>query len=772
MNGLETGATTSASQRPRKGSTASGGAAVQRGRVVLKTTPVKKAKLKRTSVPLDKALTVAKEYIVSLHEKMQPTLREVTTLAIRNYGTAMSKTKRYMLLNKESDFVPKGANFKYKLKALPEVQKSMEYKALDAQTSQLLLQVAKELGVLQLQALNLERKALVARARVAFCNVLFETSSYFTAEVNASEKHIHSNVVEFFVANRAEIRAHLKLFSIKSLLETYKELFNLPSLPRSLVDPLFIETIFGENPPVNNPPSQRSPATTVEIIDTTDAVPPPTPPALPVETLGVVATHTVTEVTNSVSGTTVSTITDNTRAAVETTNNETTTAIGVATMAIRNTVETAITNTPTIQQENATIAGIADASAPAPTNQESNVQPTAHIPDGNTTIANDTAPNSGTPAVAPATVPPHRFRRRANPYSNGGANSGKHKIHRKTLAGLKKNRKNDFIPGNEVTVNETPVPSPTRQTPIEQTPIEFSQTTPTSTRRLIEMTIEAEKQFFSNRERRTTHINETPLTQPPADDDAIEQSSPSRSRCVLFPPAPQEVAEITQVESPEPNTMATNATHTPIVEYVIENSALREISDTTPATRTPPAVSFNLSLPANEFEVVSKISAFVNNSIFKAVLAYSACVAELAKDARIGNVGHKKTASKIDAALSLINSETAADRPIVNALIDQRVANVKKEHSNLLRQISAMKKTLEQLTGAPLVSNQRKRKKQRQDVKDAEESDDVVARPEKRRKNNPSSNPKHPQKRQQPPQHQKQPNHNRQESKNQPMGGM
>jgi len=105
-------------------------------------------------------------------------------------------------------------------------------------------------------------------------------------------------------------------------------------------------------------------------------------------------------------------------------------------------------------------------------------------------------------------------------------------------------------------------------------------------------------------------------------------------------------------------------------------------------------------------------------------------------------------ASKVNAALALVDSEPATDRPIVNALIDQRVANVKREHTNLLRQISAMQKQLEQLTGTQIVPKKTRRNKRKKETLDTQDDTESTHRHNKRPKpNQPHNiNPVHPNK--------------------------
>ena len=55
--------------------------------------------------------------------------------------------------------------------------------------------------------------------------------------------------MEYLVEHGDDIITNLKLIDAKTILTSNKEVFHLPHLPHSIVDPLFVETIFGSDPP-------------------------------------------------------------------------------------------------------------------------------------------------------------------------------------------------------------------------------------------------------------------------------------------------------------------------------------------------------------------------------------------------------------------------------------------------------------------------------------------------------------------------------------------
>ena len=87
----------------------------------------------------------------------------------------------------------------------------MEFTALAAQAAQIMHRAKVDLGVVQKQAIELEKTALVIRAVKAFCRIICLGTCFFSAKVNAPIARTHAIVIEFLVANKLELKENLSL---------------------------------------------------------------------------------------------------------------------------------------------------------------------------------------------------------------------------------------------------------------------------------------------------------------------------------------------------------------------------------------------------------------------------------------------------------------------------------------------------------------------------------------------------------------------------------
>ena len=159
---------------------------------------------------------MAKDHVASLHKSSQKILNQKVSLFLRNYTTAVSKNNTFLRLKQDSEFVPSGADFKYQLKALPEVHKSTEFQALEAQSSQILHDACIALGKLQLAALDLERKALEKRALKSFCSALYEVCLHFTTEALARTNRVHRMILNILRNMRMISKLHSSSLNSKT----------------------------------------------------------------------------------------------------------------------------------------------------------------------------------------------------------------------------------------------------------------------------------------------------------------------------------------------------------------------------------------------------------------------------------------------------------------------------------------------------------------------------------------------------------------------------
>jgi hypothetical protein len=198
----------------------------------------------RGKTPLEAAMAAATTYVETLHNKLQPFLRDLIRQVLKDASTFHHKYEKLQEMRANPDYVPAVCcTVGMKLQAVSEVSKSTGFKTLEDELEGEIQALRRDWAtrfVLPVQDLNV--CAMRKRFQLSFCRLLSKAAKVFIALEGAEGYNDNVAVMDLFAMHGNEVAAPLKV-TPHDLLVLFKEAVGLTTIPFPTVEHSLTEII-------------------------------------------------------------------------------------------------------------------------------------------------------------------------------------------------------------------------------------------------------------------------------------------------------------------------------------------------------------------------------------------------------------------------------------------------------------------------------------------------------------------------------------------------